>query len=351
MNPFEYYYDYHHKIRYPISNIRQSQHKKRLSYLGSTPMKHTSVVQSNHLHVCRYSSATIPRNGLIDLTGYLPTPLSLHRYEFWVNGRQLTRDRIIILSPTSIQLIHLTSLKNLEVIELVDDYYDTLLSPKNIVYIDLKGNVYDNYRQAFISNQEVIHQSIQYQFYGYPNHIALQNLTKGFISNPNNLDLETDIMKYWESEGEQSDDYNDFYNIPSLNGIQLYHPNATDLGMFEVPIQEIVKVYDKTWNYEITTNPLFPTTHLDDSFAYDQQYIIFHILRKDDKYWIYPKGTYPHYFTIYVSKSEKAGISNLSNTIKIIPLIKAGTCVLLDVDTRGLWLHATIPTYVPKKIQ
>lgn len=352
MNPFEFYYDYHHKLRYPISNVRHSQHDKRLSYLGNGGMTHTSVVQTNCLHVCRYSLSDIPRNGLLDITGYIPTPLSMHRYEFWVNGRQLTHEHIIILSPTSFQLIHLTSLKNLEVIELVEDYLDTPLSPKNIVYMDLKGNVYTTYKQAFLSNQDVIHQAVQYQFYGFPNHTNLQNNTRGFISNPNNVDIETNIMKYWETEGEDLvTDYDAFYNIPRLNGVPLYHPNTTDLGMFEIPIDEIIKVYDHTWRYEITTNPFFPTTHLDDSMSYDQQYIIFHVLYKDNKYWVYAKGTYSKYFTIYVSKSETASIYNLEKTMKIIPLIKAGTCVLLDADTRGLWLHATIPNYVPKKIQ
>jgi hypothetical protein len=198
----------------------------------------------------------------------------------------------------------------------------------------------------------VIQQAIQYQFYGFPNHTNLQNNTRGFISNPNNVDVEVDIMSYWEEERESDvTNYNEFYNIPRLNGIPLYHPNTTDLGIFEIPINEIIKVYDHTWRYEIATNPLFPTTHMDDSMSYDQQYIIFHVLFKDNKYWVYAKGTYAKYFTIYVSKSQTASIFNLSNTVKIIPLIKAGTCVLLDADTRGLWLHATIPNYVPKKIQ
>jgi hypothetical protein len=352
MNPFEYYYDYHHKLRYPISNTRHSQYNTRLAYLGFGTMKHTSIVTSNHLHVCRYSLANIPRNGLLDITGYIPTPLSMHRYEFWVNGRQLKHDRIIILSPTSFQLIHLTSLRNLEVVELVDDYYDTLLTPKNVVYVGLNGRVYDNYTQAFQSNQEIIHQNIQYQFYGFPNHTPLQNHTMGFIANPNNMDIETDIMEYWEREGEDEIiDYNLFYNIPRLNGVSIYHPNTTDLGMFEIPTDEIAKIYDNTWKYEIMTNPLFPMTHLDDSMSNDQQYIIFHVIQKNNKYWVYAKGTYPKYFTIYVSKSNTSSISSLNNTIQIIPLIKAGTCVLLDMETRGLWLHATIPNYIPKKIQ
>ena len=51
---------------------------------------------------------TIPQYGV---TGYIPTPLSRDRFEWWVNGRQIEDDNIVILSPTSWPNVSLISFK------------------------------------------------------------------------------------------------------------------------------------------------------------------------------------------------------------------------------------------------
>jgi len=357
-NPFEFYYDHFHKIRYPISNIRHEQFDKRLTYKPETSTRLNDsrvVVRTNYVSVCRYCLNDIPKNGLIDVTGYIPTPLSRTRYEFWVNGRQLRgTSNVVILSPTSFQLIHLSSLKNFELIELMDDMYENTLSNKGNVYIDIEGNVYNSYQQAFLSNHAVLQQHVRFAYNGYPNHDPLQNYTTGLIANPNNVDVETNIMDYWDEGAIPDDDrlnYNNYYNIPTLNGVSMYHPITDDLGMYEIPNTEILKQFDLIWKKEITTNPLFPTTHFDGSMIVDQQYVLFHIIEKRDVFEIYTTGTYSKYFTLYLSKNSYASIESIENTVQIIPFIRTGTHVLLDKSVRGLWLHATIENELPKKIQ
>ena len=353
-NPFEFYYDPIHKIRYPISNIRHNQFDRRLTVDAYDDTR--QIVRTNHLHVCRYCCYNIPPDGFIDVTSYIPTPLSRSRYEFWVNGRQLIgNEHLIILSPTSFQLINLTSLKNFELIELVDDYYDNLLSNKEPIYIDINGNVYDSYQQAFLSTHEIMQQDIRYAFHGFPNHTPLQNTTVGFIANPNNVDLEENIMDTW-NDGTHADDtyhdsYEEYYNIPRINGIQLYHPNTDDIGLREIPISQIIPYFDQAWKKERLTNPLFPMTHFDGSMNLEEQYVLLHISKNENGYIIYTTGNYAKYFTLYISKNQYSSIESLNHTLQIIPFVHCGTRIQLDESMHGYWLHATVVNYVSKKIQ
>ncbi len=354
-NPFEFYYDFRNKIRYPISNTRRNKHDERLTYVDpeSANMEGIQVVKTNHLHVCRYSLANIPTDGIIDVTGYIPTPLSRRRYEWWVNGKQLIgNDNLIITSPTSFQLINLRSLKNFELVELVDDMYDSIMTNLSNVYIDLEGNTYTSYQAAFKSNKDVVYQSINFSFNGYPNHNQYQNSTTAFMRNPNNIDIEDDIMDKWVDNTEAEDhNYNNFYNTPTINGVEVYHPFSDDLGLREVPNIEILDQLDKTWKLERMTNNQFPTTHYDDSMIEDDQYLLFHIKETDTSFVIYTTGTYRKYFTLYMSKGQYSSIESAANTVKVIPFVRTGVRIELDKSIRGLWLHATNGNYIPKKIQ
>lgn len=346
-NPFSFYYDTWNKLRFPISNLYHGQYDQRL--VLSNPSDHIQLVKTNGIGICRYCCATIPKNGFIDVTGYIPTPLSRHRYEFWVNGRQLIgNEHLIILSPTSFQLIQLTSLKNFELIELVDDVNDTMLSNKGTVYIDINGNVYDNYQDAFLSNHEIIQQEIRYTFFSFPNHTPLQNVTMGFVSNPNNIDMEENIMDFWQSN---STSYEECHNVPSINGVQLYHPNADDIGFREIPNTQIIPYFDKAWKKEILTDPLFPMTHFDGSMTEEEQYVLLHVTKNKHGYLIYTTGNYPKYFSLYVSDMQYASIDHIDHTIQIIPFVRCGTRIQLDETTKGYWLHATVMNYISKKIQ
>ena len=346
-NPFSFYYDTWNKLRFPISNLYHGQYDQRLVLPNAS--NHIQLVQTNGIGICRYCCATIPKNGFIDVTGYIPTPLSRHRYEFWVNGRQLVgNEHLIILSPTSFQLIQLTSLKNFELIELVDDVNDTMLSNKTTVYIDINGNVYDNYQDAFLSNHEILQQEIRYTFFSFPNHTPLQNVTMGFVSNPNNIDIEENILDLWESDATS---YEACHNVPSINGIQLYHPNTDDIGFREIPNTQIIPYFDKAWKKEILTDPLFPMTHFDGSMTKEEQYVLLHVTKNEHGYLIYTTGNYPKYFSLYVSDIQYASIDNIEHTIQIIPFVHCGTRIQLDESMHGYWLHATVVNYVSKKIQ
>lgn len=365
-NPFEFYWNYDADIRYPISSTRHSRYNQRLTYEWDEDtfgkynerflenydelQNKTRVVRTNYLSICRYSLANIPADGFIDVTGYIPTPLSRDRYEFWVNGKQLRgNNNLLILSATSFQLINLTSLRNFELIELVDDYDDNLLSNYGSIYIDTNGLTYSSFKQACLSNNTVLQQDMRYRFNGFPNHTKLQDLTMGFVANPNNVNIEEDIMTHWlraEQGIEPSKDYNDYYNIPTLNGVQLYHPFTDDLGLHEIPYESMFELFDKAWKKEILTNPLFALTHRDSSMYHDQ-FLLLHVKRDRNKFIVYTTGTCKQYFTLYLSEREDG---NIDQAVKIIPIIRTGTRVELPFSTKGLWLHATVETYSPVKM-
>ena len=96
------------------------------------------TLHTTYVNVCRYSLNTIPKDGFIDVTGYVPTPLTRERYEWWVNGRYVNDD-VVILSPTSFQLTNLKSLHNFELIELVDDVDDSQLMLKSNMYVEISS--------------------------------------------------------------------------------------------------------------------------------------------------------------------------------------------------------------------
>ena len=64
-----------------------------------------------------YIQRNIPSHGYINLEGKLNKPLNKRNFEFWVNGK-LLHDEVTIITPTKIFLHGLTSLKNLEILEI-----------------------------------------------------------------------------------------------------------------------------------------------------------------------------------------------------------------------------------------
>lgn len=213
-NPYEYYYDTKHEVRYPISNVRLNKNNERLT-IDQTDNPNVDIVKSTYIGICRYSLSRIPENGFINLSGYIPTPLSRSRYEFWLNGKCLTNDsNLHIISPTSIQLCNMTSLRNFEVIELVDDVNDSIVNKTGTVYIGLDGSTYSSYKYALQSNANIVSQKIGYLFYNNQNE-SLFNYTEDIISNPNNIDIDEDILDNIVIDDEVAS-YNQLHNIPTL---------------------------------------------------------------------------------------------------------------------------------------
>jgi hypothetical protein len=176
----------------------------------------------------------------------------------------------------------------------------------------------------------------------------LDTYTKDIISNPNNHDIETDILSYL-TISDTVTSYNEIFNIPSINGVPLQHPTTMDLGLLQIPSDQILAVYDKVWAKEITTNPLFPITHRD--LIHTNQYVLIHVYEEENSFRIMTTGIYDKLFTIYISTSNSSSIQNTQTTKKIIPMIQLGTGLLIDKSYRGLWVHTTIPNTTPIQIK
>lgn len=357
-NPFEYYYDSDNLYRLPISNTRLSNNKQRL-VVDTTSNENVNLIKSSYMGICRYSIDRIPSNGLIDLTGYIPTPLSRDRYEFWINGRCISDNKnLIILSPTSIQLCNMQSLRNFEVIELVDDFdSDNELMKDGNMYIDMNGNSYSTYKLALLSNKRIHNQDIRFVFNTNTHH-QIHDHVKDIISDPNNHDTEEDILSYITFD-EGINDYNKLYNIPSINGVSLFHPKLQDLGISEIPNEKILDMFDNVWKIETLTNPLFMTTHRNNSRINDETALKLHIKQLTDNHWsnldvdtngmflIHATGSIDKYFSLYISKKQDGVIDDTRNTVKIIPFIMAGVYVLIDKKYKGMWLHSTYGKTTP----
>lgn len=347
LTPKKYYYDTNYEVRYPISNITKNDFTSRFN-IDTTQNPNVKKIKSNYLNVCRYSTQKIPTNGLMDFTGYIPTPLSRNRYEFWVNGRCLNDSNVTIISPTAIQLHDLTSLRNFELIELVDDIDNTnSVFPTGSVYVDLEGNTFSSYTLMMMSNKNIRYQSIQYRFY-FNTKSDLDTYTKNFISNPNNQDIEPDILSYLVIDNTVTS-YNQLFNIPSINGVPLYHPTTSDLGLLELPSKKITDVYDKTWVKEITTNRLFPMTHRD--LLSSREYVHIHVFETSTGFRIVPIGVCDKFFTIYITSDSSDSIQNITGTKKIIPMIKVGTELFIENDFRGMWVHSTFSNTPPVQLK
>lgn len=336
-NPTEYYFDTINKTRLPISDIRNVNTFKNRLVVNRTLNPDIKLVKSTYLGVCRYSLQTIPENGFIDLTGYIPTPLSRDRYEFWVNGRQImnTSD-IIILSPTSIQLRNLKSLRNFELIELVENIDDSIFT-EDIIYADINGSTHTSYIDALKSNRNIFNQDIRYS-YNKELHKPIQDYSNGILSNPNNKNIEVDILDSLITDSSGDTDYNNSYNIPTINGCPIYHPTTTSLGIEDIPKDKILDMLNDVWKYEIMTNPLFSEHH----GPSEDGYLKLYINQSDESFMIQTRGSYEKYFTLYISKIPNAKIDDTLNTIKIIPFIKIGTIILIDKQYKGMWLNSTV---------
>ena len=351
-NPYEYYFNQTEQIRYPISDVRTNTHDRRLVIPTSNDIK---LIKTNYIGICRYALANIPKDGFIDVTGYIPTPLSRHRYEWWVNGRYIhDPSDIIILSPTTFQLRNLKSLHNLELIELVDDMVDNTLVKHGPVYVALDGSVYTSYETAMLCNVDIMENRIQYTFYGFPNHTKLQDYVGDMVSKPNNRDIEPNIL---ESLSLPTTDYRETWNVPLINGVPIYHVTTDQMGFQEIPNDKVLHAFDIAWKREILTNPNFPMTHRDASMVNDSIYQI-HVHPSNDEdgmpnvdtsgmFVIYLSGVDATYQTLYISTSENAVISNTTHTQKIIPFVKPGTRIYIDQKYRGMWIHSTDDRYEP----
>ena len=350
-NPFEFYFNDVTNTRYPISNIKMNDPTSRL-VIDSEDNPDVKIAKMTYIGVPRYSSVSIPADGIFDVTGYIPTPLSRDRYEFWVNGRQIRNEDIVILSPTTFQLRNLRSLKNFELIELVDDINDNELMKQGTVYMDLDGKTYGSYRLASLSGKAMIDQNIRYLF-NTSNHSKLDTYTRSIDNNPNNVDIEEDIMSQLIMDDAGLDMYSELDNKPTLNGVTVYNMSSTDLGLKEIPINDFIEKYDEVWKKESILNPLFMTSHRE-SYSLNSKLTLHRrsaaALGYPDSIIVYASGFSDKYFTLYISKSSNGKINEIANTVKVIPFISTGIYALIEKEYTGYWLHCTEPNVDPIKI-
>ena len=353
-NMNEYYYDDINYHRLPISDTRIGDNKKRL-VIDTSLNPNVKLIKSPYLGICRYSTNKIPVDGLIDLTGYVSNPLSRDRYEFWVNGRCLKDDNFIILSPTVLQLKNLKSLRHFECIELIDDIdTDSELFENGNLYTDINGNTYSNYKLAMLSNSKIQNQKIAYIF-NANNHTGIQSYLGSILPNPNNQDYEEDILKSITFD-DSNTDYNKLINLPSINGVTLFHPTLFDLGIREVDNGKIVDMLDKVWKFEVLTNPLFMTSHIDPN---DKVGLYVKTINTDEwngitvepgTFEVRVRGYNNKYMTLYVSDTYQGLIDNINSTKKIIPFVSDGDYILLDKSFRGMWICSTDSRINPTRL-
>lgn len=342
-DPYQYYFNSDQHVRYPLSDTRHSDPTTRLA-INTNINPNIELVKAPYIGICRYSLNEIPSDGIIDMTGHIPTPLTRDRYEFWVNGRCIKDDKsLTILSPTSIQLCNLNSLHNFECVELVDDVYDSDILPHGNVYIDLYGNyyhtnTYESFLQMMMNNRYVVEQRIDYMFYNLQ-HDQLFEYTGCVNKHPNNHDIEPNILDGLKLS--ETSNYREMIHLPTINGVTLYNPSVKDLGLYEINNNDILDLYDKIWKHESIVNPYIPLHHKSDIMnipviKYDKD-------PENDCYFIEVTGQYDGFFTIYISSSNVANIDDTSNTIQIIPFVSCGVSIRLDgIDKyKKKYVHTT----------
>lgn len=344
---YVYYYDKENDIKYPIGNVLTNTSNKRLT-IDLTTNTNVDTIRSNHIGICRYATQKIPSDGVVDLTGLIPTPLSRDRYEFWVNGRYVSDpSQIIILSPTSFQLRNMTSLKNLDVVELVDDISINAINRIGNAYVDFDGNIYTSYLDVLKHRADIVDQSIGFIF-NQSQKTPLDTYLYDDIRVANNHDYETDIMSYIQSPEITS--YNQLHNIPTINSVSLFNLTSTNLGLQEIKNEQLLKAYDKTWKLE-GLNGITPFKHLSayiDTIGKNQ---ILHVQKVEDGYEIYTTGLSDECFTLYISTSKTGKIDEITKTKQIIPMIRPGTRIIVSDTFDGMWIHSTLPNVEPIQIK
>lgn len=355
-NPFEYYYDTKNHVRYPISKIQSNDYEKRLT-IDTDINTDIKIIKANYIGICRYSLQIIPKNGIINVTGFVPTPLTRERYQFWVNGEDITHnnDKLHIISPTSIQLTNLTSLRNFELIELVYDTECNIVTEyRSNVYTALDGKTFTSYKKSLQHNSPIIKQTLQFVF-NVNNHTPLNDYTKSIINNPNNINIDKDILELITVDNPES--YNDIHNIPSINGVPLRHPLITSLGFIEASNMDIIKALDKIWKNEQINYPEFGITHRKDIIGRTLNVPVIHVKQNtnytsDKDYYVgYVTGLTDEYFSMYISDNENDKIYNTSRVLRIIGFIKSGIQIYIDKSMHGKWLHITCEDSIPVVIR
>jgi len=169
--------------------------------------------------------------------------------------------------------------------------------------------------------------------------------TNSIINNPNNKNIDEDILNYITTPNPTS--FDEVHNLPQINGVPLQHPSITSLGFVEASNNIIINMLDKVWKNEIINDSNFWITHRDGVIKINPSPLVLHIKHNldstcDADYYVgYVTGLSDEYFTMYVSNKSTDKIYDTANVLKIIGFIRSGVEVFIDKSLHHKWLHTT----------
>lgn len=222
-----------------------------------------------------YTRRKIPKHGYLDMAGILSKPLSKAYYEFWVNGKLLD-DEVSIISPTKLFFHGLTSLKNLEILEINRDSHE-YFSDAFLRVSDKDNRPYPEYDLSTYLDAALEGKRLGKSFDSYTEEeqaILLEPVWKQvnrdhpeYKRYPENVDVDPDILERINLQEDlplpetlPPETYPlMILNAPKLEGIEISQRNM-DWGMFKwLPItdQELIDMMNEEWKDEIANDPYF----------------------------------------------------------------------------------------------
>ncbi|MCM1215433.1 MAG: hypothetical protein NC548_13050 [Lachnospiraceae bacterium] len=247
-----------------------------------------------------YVQRRIPQSGYIDLAGKLNKPLNKKYFEFWVNGKLLF-DEVTIISPTKLFLHGLTSLKNLEIIEVNRDpnefFSDEFLEVKESLRNPQPYWNYDTYLDdALQGTLEGDNYTIEEQEYLLtPVWRQVEKDHPEFKNYPPNVDVDDDILTRVKHEDHPINDLDNpmhqfmVVDPPTLEGRPIIgNLKFSHFGWIPISNDMIIEMLNEEWADEISKIPNFPehTIISDDEWyglaarLYDEYGILVHNLNE-----------------------------------------------------------------------
>lgn len=233
-----------------------------------------------HLHICSvpypmrsvYVQRHIPKSGFIDLKGKINKPLNKKYFEFWVNGK-LMFDEVTIVSPTKIFLHGLTSLKNLEIIEInrdsneyfSDNYLDISQTKLGRPYPEWDYQTYlDSALEGTLEKDNYTKEEQEYLL--SPVWPQVDEDHPEFKNYPPNVDVDDDILLRTNPEDYPINDLEDpsyqflVINQPTLEGKPIVERTLTFKHFGLIPISDdmIIDLLNEEWKEEIGSDPYLP---------------------------------------------------------------------------------------------
>jgi hypothetical protein len=237
-----------------------------------------TYVAYEHLMICStpypmrsvYTLRTIPESGYIDLGGRLNKPLDKKHFEFWVNGK-LLNDEVTIISPTKFFMHGLTSLKNLEIIEInrdsneyfADDFIYVESNEINRSYVRWNYRTYlDDVLEAVLDGDN--YSDTEQEYLLTPVWQQVDEDNKDFKNYPPNVDTDDDILVRTSSTGSLSNQNYQYTvsDLPTLEGKAILDQTMDfeDFGLAPISDEMIVNMLNSEWADEIKSGQV--STHV-----------------------------------------------------------------------------------------